>query len=240
MRHGAAARAPARGQALTRFGTEASSNGRTADFGSAYEGSNPSASTKPAAGRPANQRAELKPLPMPARFFLVPLGHVPRPLLADIGAALRLAFGPPADVGLAQERPQYAFNKDRAQYHSTAVLRRLEHLPGRPAGVPALGVTDVDLFVPDLPFVFGEADRDAMTAMVSFARLKVGTDGRPVDPDRLRRRLQVEAIHEIGHLLGLSHCSDFRCAMFLSHTAADADRKNPALCPLCKAALGIS
>jgi archaemetzincin len=102
-----------------------------------------------------------------------------------------------------------------------------------------LGVTDVDLFVPDAPFVFGEADRDAQTAVVSAFRLKHGGEGRPVAPERVKRRLQVEALHEIGHLLGLSHCNDFRCAMFLSHTAADTDRKGGGLCPLCRAALGL-
>ncbi len=176
---------------------------------------------------------------MPARFQVVALGPIARPLLADVGAALQAAFGPPADVGPGQDRPQYAFNKDRNQYHSSAVLRRLAHLPARQVAVPILGVADVDLFVPDAPFVFGEADRDAMAAVVSLARLKSSADGRPVDPERLRRRVQVEAVHELGHLLGLSHCSDFRCAMFLSHTAADADRKALGLCALCRAALGL-
>jgi len=176
---------------------------------------------------------------MPARFHLVALGTIPRALLLDVGSALQSAFGPPADVGAGQDRPQYAFNKDRNQYHSSAVLRRLTHVPGSPASVPVLGVTDVDLFIPDAPFVFGEADRDAMAAVVSLARLKATSDGRAVDPERLRRRLQVEAVHELGHLLGLSHCSDFRCAMFLSHTSADTDRKGPGLCALCRAALGL-
>ncbi len=178
-------------------------------------------------------------MPMPARFYLVTLGSVARPLLADVGASLRSAFGPASDLGPPQDRPEYAYNKSRQQYHSAAVLRRLEHLPGRPAGVPVLGVTDVDLFVPDAPFVFGEADRDAQSAVVSAFRLKHGGDGRPAAPERVKRRLQIEALHEIGHLLGLSHCNDFRCAMFLSHTAADTDRKGGGLCPLCRAALGL-
>ncbi len=224
---------------MARSGTEASSNGRTADFGSAYEGSNPSASARPAAGRPANQRAEVKPLPMPGRFLLVPLGPVARSLVADVGGALQAAYGPQATIGASQDRPQYAYNKDRNQYHSTAVLRRLDHLPGRPTGIPVLGIAEVDLFVPDAPFVLGEADRDAMAAVVSVARLKVGHDGHPVDPEQLRRRAQVESLHEIGHLLGLSHCSDFRCAMYLSHTTADTDRKGHGLCNVCRTALGL-
>jgi archaemetzincin len=176
---------------------------------------------------------------MPDRFRVEPLGPVPRALLEDVGAALKAVFGAPSDLGIGQGRPTYAFNKDRAQYHSAAVLRRLAQIPGRQAGIPILGVAEVDLFIPDVPFVFGEADRDALVAVVSLARLQVAGDGPPIDPKKLKHRLQAEAVHEAGHLLGLSHCADHRCAMFLSHSSADADRKNPGLCTSCREALGL-
>jgi archaemetzincin len=223
---------------MSRKELEASSNGRTADFGSAYEGSNPSASARPPARAP-NQRAEVKPLPMPARFLLVPIGPLPRGLPAEVGAALQEIFGAPADLGTPLVKPDFAFNKDRQQYHSTAVLRRLDTVRPRGNEAPVLGVVDVDLFVPDLPFVFGEADRDAKTALVSVFRLK-GADGRPASPERFAHRSRVESVHAMGHLLGLSHCNDFRCAMFLSHTPADSDRKGEGLCIPCRSAIGRS
>ena len=217
--------------------TEASSNGRTADFGSAYEGSNPSASAKPTVRAP-NQRAELRPLPLPDRFLLVSIGLAQKGLLPELGQALQEVFGAPAHVGPPQARPDYAFNKDRNQYHSTAMLRRLDAVRGKERNSLVLGVVDVDLFVPDQPFVFGEADRDARAALLSVYRLKSTADGRLVAPERLLHRARAEAVHEMGHLLGLSHCNDFRCAMFLSHSAADADRKGTGLCGQCRAAIG--
>ncbi len=222
---------------MPRKGIEASSNGRTADFGSAYEGSNPSASTKHPGAAP-NQRAEVKPLPMPERFLLVALGPVPRGLLPELGGALQRVFGAASDIGAPQVSPEHAFNKDRNQYHSTAVLRRLEAVRGRNRNHPVLGVVDLDLFVPDQPFVLGEADREARTALVSVFRLKATADRRPVAAERLLHRARVEAVHAVGHLLGLSHCSDSRCAMFLSHSAADADRKAEGLCAQCRVAIG--
>ncbi len=72
---------------MPRKDNEASSNGRTADFGSAYEGSNPSASARSPARAP-NQRAEVKSLPMPARFLVVPIGTLPKGLLPEVTSAL--------------------------------------------------------------------------------------------------------------------------------------------------------
>lgn len=91
----------------------------------------------------------------------------------------------------------------------------------------------MDLFLPDAPYVIGDADRDAGAAVFSLSRLS------HADPEKVRRRTQVEAVHGAGHLLGLSHCTDFRCAMFFSRDAADADRKGPGLCASCRAALGL-
>ena len=221
---------------MPRKAIEASSNGRTADFGSAYEGSNPSASARPAARAP-NQRAEVKPLPLPERFLLVPVGPLPRGTMTGVSASLLEVFGPASDLLAPQVKPDFAFNKDRQQFHSTAVLRRLEGLRPRGRDAPVLGVVDVDLFVPDQPFVFGEADRDARSALVSVFRLK-GGDGHPIPAERLAHRVRVEAAHSVGHLLGLSHCNDFRCAMYLSHTPADADRKGEGLCSACRFAIG--
>ncbi len=177
---------------------------------------------------------------MPSTVVLAALGPVPRQTLVDVASALREAYGTSTVLAPAQERPAYAFNKDRNQYHSTAILRRLGPARGDHADAPVLGVTDVDLFVPDAPFVFGEADRDARAAVLSLFRLQAGPDGKPADAERLRRRAQAEGVHELGHLVGLSHCQDVHCAMFLSHKASDSDRKGAGLCTACRAALGVA
>jgi archaemetzincin len=152
-------------------------------------------------------------------------------VLADASAALRDVLDLVTKNGPSLDQPKYAFNESRGQYHTTAILRRLSSLRG-PSGSPVVGIVDVDLFLPDAPYVIADADRDAGAAVFSTTRLSHG------DPQQLRRRMQVESVHAAGHLLGLAHCPDFRCAMFLSRDAADSDRKGPGLCASCRAAIG--
>jgi archaemetzincin len=167
---------------------------------------------------------------MPQKLLLLVSVGSPSPtLLKELEEPLATYMGVTAVVSKAAlPRPDYAFNKDRAQYHCNAILRRLVTLL-EPAQSMVMGVTDVDLFVPDSAFVFGEADRESHSAVVSIARLRVG-----VDAHQLRRRVQVEGVHQVGHLLGLSYCEDPRCAMFFAQTPVDNDRKQLGLCNPCR------
>jgi archaemetzincin len=176
-------------------------------------------------------RAEIRTLPRPPHVLVIPLGSVSPRLVVAAGAALGTSFEIQAKTGPSLDRPQYAFNKDRRQYHATSIIRRLSSL--RTGGAPAVGIVDVDLFLPDAAYVIGDADRDAGAAVFSLARLV------DADAEKVKRRAQVETVHSAGHLLGLSHCSDFRCAMFFSRDAADSDRKGPGLCGSCRSALGL-
>lgn len=170
---------------------------------------------------------------MPQKLLLlVSVGGSSPTLLKDLEEPLATHMGLTAVVSkTALPRPAYAFNKDRAQYHCNAILRRLATLL-EPGQSMVMGVTDVDLFVPDTPFVFGEADRESHAAVVSIARLSAG-----VSMEQLRRRVQVQGVHRAGHLLGLSYCEDPRCVMYLAQTPADNDRKQLALCNLCRSEL---
>jgi archaemetzincin len=159
---------------------------------------------------------------------VVTVGDVPGPLIRELEAPIVAHLGVPVTFSkMNLTTPAYAFNKDRQQYHSNAILRRLATLAEREGGV--LGVTEVDLFVPDSPHVFGEADRESRSALLSLYRLRPGAD-----LETLKRRAQLEAVHQAGHLVGLSFCEDTRCAMFLAQSPQEQDRKGLGLCNLCR------
>lgn len=162
-------------------------------------------------------------------LLLVAVGSPTPALLKDLEEPLATHMGLSTVVSkVALQRPDYAFNKSRGQYHCNAIMRRLVTLM-EPGHSLVMGVTDVDLFVPDSAFILGEADRESHSAVVSLARLGQGALG-----DQLRRRLQVEAVHQAGHLLGLSYCEDPRCVMFFAQSPLDCDRKQLGPCNLCR------
>jgi archaemetzincin len=53
--------------------------------------------------------------------------------------------------------------------------------------------------------------------------------------DVLANRLLVEAVHELGHTLRLTHCHDFRCAMAPAHAVEWIDIKDSGFCEDCLA-----
>lgn len=167
---------------------------------------------------------------MPSKVLqLVAMGNVAHQVLKELVEPLRTQLGLSSQVATQPLGvPTYAFNKDRSQYHSSAILRRLTASLAGPEQM-LLAVTDVDLFMPDSPFVFGEADRDERVAVASLFRMR-----SDADPKAALRRAQSETVHQGGHLIGLSYCEDTRCVMFFAQQPQDCDRRGVTLCNLCR------
>lgn len=154
-------------------------------------------------------------------------------MMQELRAYVEHVFEFPVSIWNGSERPTDAFDAVRGQHSSTRILRWLR-TAGMPEADKVLGVTDVDLFIPVLTFVFGEAQLGGGAAVVSAARLWPRPGGRASDRRILAGRLAKECVHELGHTFGLVHCSDTRCVMARSTTILDVDGKNGTLCADCR------
>ena len=145
---------------------------------------------------------------------------------AHVGTELRV----PVATGFEPERPDEAWDLRRRQYETGRILKWLESRHVDAAKV--LGLTDVDLFIPILTFVFGEAQLGGRAAVVSTARLRPGDGGR--GGRLLAERLRKESLHELGHAYGLVHCGNPGCVMGRSPGVAEIDAKGPSFCTDCR------
>jgi len=126
----------------------------------------------------------------------------------------------------------FAFDARRNQYGSIAVLELTSRLCPDDA-IKLVAVTERDLFIPVLTFVFGHAQLGGRAAVISLARLRQEFYG--LEPNRpiLLDRACKEALHEAGHTFGLVHCADHGCAMSLSTRVQQIDQKRAAFCLAC-------
>jgi archaemetzincin len=134
--------------------------------------------------------------------------------------------------------PVRAFSHERGQHHSTELLNVLA-TQGHGEKRIRLGITTADLFVPELNFVFGEASSSQRVAVFSLARLDPRAYGDRQNSGKLTRRAVIEALHELGHVFGLGHCTRPDCVMWFSNTLSETDRKGSNFCQRCAAQLGV-
>ena len=127
--------------------------------------------------------------------------------------------------------PIGAFNWSRKQYSAEEVNRRVynAYKGFTDEGVMIVSIVEGDGYVDGLNFVFGLATPQFRVASVYTARLK--------DREKYVERLVKEIVHEIGHLLGLGHCSSDRCVMKFSNSIVEVDYKSEQFCNSCKARL---
>lgn len=171
---------------------------------------------------------------MTETLYLVPVGHVRYSLLEELAKSLEERFNISCKINdRIFQIPPEVYDRKRCQYHSSLILKRLKSFPPETEGVLKLGVTEEDLYVPSLNFVFGEANPENGIAIISLQRLRQEFYGLDENEERLQRRMVTEAVHELGHVYGLMHCSNPKCVMFFSNTLADTDRKSDKFCEKC-------
>lgn len=167
------------------------------------------------------------------RLQLLPLGKVEPALLEELCAAIPRKLHVSCEVLAVEFNLTPSYHPERQQFHSSEILQRMQALV-RPTDWRLLGVTDVDLYIPILKYVFGEAQIGGPCALVSYHRLRQEFYGLDPDGTLLSERLLKESIHELGHTLALRHCEDYRCAMASAHAVEWIDLREADLCTSCR------
>ncbi|KPJ59387.1 MAG: hypothetical protein AMJ42_01995 [Deltaproteobacteria bacterium DG_8] len=164
---------------------------------------------------------------------IIPIGSIDKRLLTTLASSLEEIFRLPVSVDPSMQLPYNAYNPKRQQYHATTILNKVKGETSSDKG-RRLGIVDVDLYVPELNFVFGEADLLGKTAVISLSRLRQEFYGLPRDEDLFLKRTLKEAVHELGHTFGLRHCQNEKCVMHFSNSLRDTDIKQVTFCPICQ------
>jgi archaemetzincin len=131
--------------------------------------------------------------------------------------ALRKTFEIEVTEGTVLDINKSAYSRRRKQYDGQKLLnelideKKLEFF---------FWIVKDDLYVPVMDFIFGLATQFC-GGIVSFYRL-----------DSLEMKIK-ESIHELGHILGLEHCTNF-CVMQYSTKLEEAIKKPSYLCSECE------
>jgi archaemetzincin len=158
---------------------------------------------------------------------------MPRELVARLIEVNRERFKSHfADVVIHSEDlpiPKGSYVANRQQYKAQPFLEMIASHIDR--STHALGLIDLDLFVPELNFIFGSAQFGG-SAIVALPRLRQSFYSLPEDDTLFFQRTVKEVFHELGHVLGLRHCPK-HCVMRFSNSLFDTDNKPPTYCPDC-------
>jgi archaemetzincin len=130
------------------------------------------------------------------------------------------------------------FDAGRRQYNGDKLLKAVALM--EISGDKIIALFNVDLFIPILTYIFGQAQLGGRTGIASMYRLGNERYGIINSDNILIQRFIKEVIHELGHLFGLIHCHTPTCVMRSSTYVEDIDQKEMELCPKCRSELAVT
>ena len=160
-----------------------------------------------------------------------PIGNLSIEHIQPVRDEINRLFGYPTEIIPLLDDVEFAYHQDRDQYHSTLILEKLTALsPSRV--IKVLGIVHVDLFIPILTHVFGEAQLGGKSCIISTYRLREDLSISSSESS-LASRILKEAIHELGHTFKLRHCREKACIMHYCRSIKDVDYKSKHFCRYC-------
>ncbi len=167
---------------------------------------------------------------------LISFGYFDDGFLKDVTEAVKKEFY--CEVTLKEDYLDLSefFDPVRRQYNGTRLLTHVEENFASDSS-KTIGLFSVDLFIPILTYIFGQAFLNGRSGIASDYRLNNERYGIAPDSMLLLERFRKEVIHELGHTFGLIHCHVPTCVMRSGTYVEDIDQKNESFCPVCREAV---
>jgi len=169
-------------------------------------------------------------------IVLISIGYFETDLLEKVVQEVEQEFMVPVKIREGHLDLSEFYNPARNQYDANKLLKvidaefALDH-------AKTLGIFNVDLFIPILTYIFGQAFLNGRSGIASLYRLRNERYGLKSDEKLFIERLRKEIIHELGHSFGLIHCTNPTCVMRSSTYVEDIDQKSHQFCSKCNAEL---
>ena len=154
-------------------------------------------------------------------------------ILKGLAAGISAEFGLEAYYTEGHLDLSEYLDASRGQYKANEILKQVDFVFTKD-NKKTLGLFNVDLFIPILTFIYGQAYLGGRSAIASTHRLRNSRYGLKDDPILLKDRLLKEAIHELGHTFGLIHCHNPGCVMTSSTYVEEIDQKEAKFCRQCR------
>jgi archaemetzincin len=164
---------------------------------------------------------------------LLNLGNFDKELLHDIGVAVGQTFQLPVEFSDEYIDLSPFFDSARKQYNGNELIKKIRAKAGS-NDTKTIGLFEVDLFIPILTYIFGQAYLNGNIAIASSHRLGNERYGLEINPFLFQQRFIKEINHELGHCFGLVHCHQPGCVMQSSTYVEDIDQKGIGFCSTCQ------
>jgi len=169
---------------------------------------------------------------------LIPFGYFEDTFLRRIAEAVNHEFHITVKLREGYLDLSEFYDPVRRQYDGTKLLKEIDsHFSSD--SEKTLGLFSVDLFIPILTYIFGQAYLNGRSGVASLYRLNNERYGMTSNEKFILDRFTKEVIHELGHAFGLIHCHIPTCVMRASTYVEDIDQKSASLCLKCRNEIGI-
>ncbi len=166
-------------------------------------------------------------------IILIACGHFEKEMTDAIALDLKREFHYPVTFKKCSLDISEFYNPGRRQYDANMILSTV-HAKAPHEHFKVMGLLRVDLFIPILTYIFGQATLKGRTGIASLFRLRNELYGLAPDNNLLTERFRKVVVHEMGHCFGLIHCLNPSCVMRSSTYVEDLDMKEIHFCRSCR------